>query len=110
MICGRVCLHEVMNPRCTVQLVHLELLGSIVLRNISRGLVDELEGPSLGKASSSLSPGYGMYSWGTVDRSIMVLVTEYVPRKATIMRRSDGGWDKVMYPQLSDRRIPVFHV
>lgn len=40
----------------------------------------------------------------------MVLATEYVPRKATMMRGTDGEWDKAMYPQLSERRTPVFHV
>ena len=51
-----------------------------------------------------------MYSWGTVDKSMIVFATEYVPLKATMMRGGDGGCESTMYPQLSERKGPVFHV
>lgn len=40
----------------------------------------------------------------------MVFVSEYVPRKAIIIRFAAGGCDKAMYPQESEIKGPVFQV
>lgn len=71
-----------MKPACTVQPVHFPC-------SISTGLWD-LEPISSSMSSLSL-PGYGTYSCGIVDKSIIVFIIEYVPRKATMIRGTEGG-------------------
>jgi hypothetical protein len=88
--------HDVQNPAWTVQFWHF--LGSVI---------DPL---LVSLSPSSPSVGYGTYVCGTAERSMMVLVSEYVPRKATMIRFGEGGCDRAMYPQESESKGPVFHV
>ena len=94
-VSARVCFQDVMKPRWTLQLVHLGGLLSSSSEERGESFEPNTDSSRVVEPSSS-SPGYGTYSWGIVDKSTMVFATEYVPRKATMMRGSEGGWEMAM--------------